>query len=129
MAKGGLAEVRVRLNPEVAHYLQNYKRAELGRLEERHRAQVIIQGDSAFAPGRWEVEQVKRGAAENGGMKPGEGPGREAGPKATEPARPEEAAASAGDAALDEFETFEESPVPARPGPGAGPPGAARPHA
>ncbi|MDR2725037.1 MAG: Rne/Rng family ribonuclease [Candidatus Adiutrix sp.] len=112
MAKGGLAEVRARLNPEVAHYLQNYKRAELGRLEERHRTQVVIHGDASFAPGRWEVEQVKRGA-DNG--KPGEGPGRDPRPLA------EEAEGPAGDAVLDEFETLAEQEAPSPPRRGRGP--------
>ena len=70
MAKGGLAEVKVRLNPEAAHYLQNYKRAELGRLEERHKTRVVIHGDAAHAPGHWEMEQVKRGV-ESEALKPG----------------------------------------------------------
>ena len=97
MAKGGLTEVRVRLSAEVAHYLQNHKRAELARLEERHRTQVIIHGDPAFAPGRWEVEQVKRGrengegrglaiAQENGSKPAGPGPAEELDPP--EPSAP-----------------------------------------
>ena len=123
MAKGGLAEARVRLNPEVAHYLQNYKRAELGRLEERHRTLVVIQGDPAFAPGRWEVEQVKRGA-ENGGGRPGEEFGRENGLKAERPEVDEVQAE-----ALDELETSAgEEPRP-RPGRGARRGGEARAHA
>lgn len=71
MAKGGLASVKARLNPEVANYLLNYKRMELGRLEERHRAQVLISGDPLLPPDKWEVEQVRRGH-ENGALKPGE---------------------------------------------------------
>ncbi len=71
MAKGGLACVKARLNPEVANYLLNYKRAELNRLEERHRAKVIVSGDPSLPPGKWEVEQVKRGA-ESESLKPGE---------------------------------------------------------
>ena len=121
MAKGGLAEARVRLNPEVAHYLQNYKRAELGRLEERHRALVIICGDPAFAPGRWEVEQVRRGA-ENGGPKPGEV--WENGAKA-EPARGEAEEAAPDDAAIGEVKASEERPTGRRQ-PRSG---EARPHA
>jgi len=99
MAKGGLEEVKVRLNPEVAHYLQNFKRAELGRLEERHHTQIIIQGDPACAPGHWELEQIKRGPGNGEGLKPGEVLGR--------------------DPALDELENLagEESQAPpARPG-------------
>jgi ribonuclease E len=106
MAKGGLAAVKIRLNPEVAHYLQNYKRAELGRLEERHKTQVIIQGDAACAPGHWEVEQVKRGA-ESEGLKPGEVMGR--GDKAN-PARSPE---PVSDLSLEEFETSEDEAAPA----------------
>ena len=71
MSKGGLSCVKVRLNQEVANYLLNYKRGELSRLEERHKAKVIITGDPGFAPGKWEVDQVKRGA-ESEGLKPGE---------------------------------------------------------
>jgi ribonuclease E len=71
MAKGNLAAVKVRLNPDVAHYLSNHKRLEIGRLEERHKTQVIIYGDASYPPGKWEVEQVKRGA-ENEQLKPGQ---------------------------------------------------------
>jgi ribonuclease E len=71
MAKGGLSEVRVRLNPDAAHYLLNYKRSELSRLEERHKSAVVICGEASFPPGKWEVEQVKRGA-ESEAIKPGE---------------------------------------------------------
>jgi len=71
MAKGGLASVKVRLNPEVADYLLNYKRSELSRLEERHKARVIVTGDPALPPGKWEVEQVRRGH-DNDSLKPGE---------------------------------------------------------
>ncbi|MDR0881879.1 MAG: Rne/Rng family ribonuclease [Candidatus Adiutrix sp.] len=71
MAKGGLASVKVRLNPEVANYLLNYKRLELSRLEERHRAKVIVCGDPALPPGQWEVEQARRGS-ECEALKPGE---------------------------------------------------------
>lgn len=70
MAKGGLAGVKVKLNPEVADYLLNYKRADLNRLEERHKARVLISGDASFAPGKWEVEQMRR-RAENDELKPG----------------------------------------------------------
>ena len=70
MAKGGLACVKVKLNPEVASYLLNYKRSDLNRLEERHKSRVLISGDASFAPGKWEVEQVKRGH-ENDELKPG----------------------------------------------------------
>ncbi len=71
LAKGNLAAVKVRLNPDVAHYLSNFKRQEIGRLEERHKAQVVISGDASYTPGRIEVEQVKRGAASEE-LKPGE---------------------------------------------------------
>ena len=71
MAKGGLGCVKVHLNDEVAHYLSNFKRAELARLEERHHTSVVISGDPTCPPGTWEVEQVKRGA-ENEALKPGE---------------------------------------------------------
>lgn len=70
MAKGGLAGVKVKLNPDVADYLLNYKRADLNRLEERHKARVLISGDASFAPGKWEVEQMRR-RAENDELKPG----------------------------------------------------------
>jgi ribonuclease E len=71
LSKGGLHSVKARLNPEVANYLQNYKRAELSRLEERHKSRVVITGEPAFPPGKWEVEQIRRGA-ENEVLKPGE---------------------------------------------------------
>jgi len=71
MAKGGLAGVKVQLNPDVAHYLLNFKRSELARLEERHKTTVVINGDPSFAPGKWEVEQVRR-TAEIESIKPGE---------------------------------------------------------
>ncbi len=71
MSKGGLESVTVRLNPEVANYLLNYKRVELGRLEERHKTKVIVPGDPTFAPGNWEVDQVKR-THEPGSPRPGE---------------------------------------------------------
>ncbi|UQZ91226.1 ribonuclease [Deltaproteobacteria bacterium Smac51] len=71
MAKGGLSCVKARLNPDVAHYLLNNKRVELSRLEERHNTQVIIYGDAAYPPGKWEVEQVKR-CAESEQLQPGQ---------------------------------------------------------
>jgi ribonuclease E len=128
MAKGGLAEVRARLNPEVAHYLQNYKRVELWRLEDRHRAQIIIQGDPLFAPGRWEVEPVKRGA-EGGGAKPGEAPGREPGVKAEVTAGLEELESGDMETALDEAAAPEEAAPAARPDRGPRRTGEARAHA
>ncbi|MGL4208048.1 MAG: Rne/Rng family ribonuclease [Candidatus Adiutrix sp.] len=71
MAKGGLECVKVRLNPEAAHYLLNHKRSELSHLEERHKTMVLVNGDSTFPPGTWEVEQVRRGA-ECCELKPGQ---------------------------------------------------------
>jgi len=71
MAKGGLASVSARLNPDVAGYLLNYKRAELSRLEERHKARVIVSGDPSLPPDKWEVEQVRR-SHESEALKPGE---------------------------------------------------------
>ncbi len=72
MAKGGLSAVKVRLNDEVAHYLLNFKRAELAQLEQRHQATVIINGDRHCPPGSWEVEQVKKGLEDENAVKPGE---------------------------------------------------------
>lgn len=60
--KGSQADIDVRLNPEVANYLQNRKRAELCQIEERHRTRVVINGDESFPPGQWEVKSVKRQA-------------------------------------------------------------------
>lgn len=71
MAKGGLSCVKARLNPQVADYLLNFKRLELSRLEERHKARVLVSGDPGLPPGKWEVEQVKRGQ-ESEAIKPGE---------------------------------------------------------
>lgn len=72
MAKGGLSAIKVRLNDEVAHYLLNFKRAELVQLEQRHQATVIINGDRHCPPGSWEVEQVKKGLEDENAVKPGE---------------------------------------------------------
>ncbi len=88
LAKGGLAGVKARMNPDVAHYLLNFKRSELARLEERHKSRVILSGDPSFPPGKWEVEQLKRGA-ESDVLKPGEVMGNENGGRN---GRPREAA-------------------------------------
>jgi hypothetical protein len=71
MSKGGIGTIKARLNPDVAHYLQNYKRSELLRLEEHHRTRILIQGDSELPPGRWEMEAFKR-ISEGETLKPGE---------------------------------------------------------
>ena len=70
LSKGGLGGVKARMNPEVAHYLLNYKRLELSRLEERYEARVLITGDPALPPGQMEIEPFKR-AAEAEVLKPG----------------------------------------------------------
>ncbi|KXS56411.1 MAG: hypothetical protein AMR96_02860 [Candidatus Adiutrix intracellularis] len=68
--RGSYSTIKVRLNPEAANYLLNYKRTEISRLEERHKTQIIINGDIICAPGQWEVEQIRR-SYENETLKPG----------------------------------------------------------
>ncbi|MDR1545896.1 MAG: Rne/Rng family ribonuclease [Deltaproteobacteria bacterium] len=71
LSKGGLGEIRGRLSPDVAHYLLNYKRQDLTRLEERHKARIVAVGDDDLPPGHWEAEGVKR-IAETETLKPGQ---------------------------------------------------------
>jgi ribonuclease E len=71
MSKGGIGEIRARLNPDVAHYLANYKRQELTHLEERHRTRILITGDPSLPPGQWEMESFKR-IQETDTVKPGQ---------------------------------------------------------
>jgi hypothetical protein len=71
LSKGGLGGIKARLNPDVAHYLLNYKRLDLSRLEERYEARVLITGDPALAPGLFELESFKK-SAETEMIKPGQ---------------------------------------------------------
>jgi ribonuclease E len=70
MSKVGLGTLKARLNPDVAHYLLNYKRLDISRLEERYEARIVITGDPALSPGQSKMEIVKR-TAEAGTLKPG----------------------------------------------------------
>ncbi|MDR2422930.1 MAG: Rne/Rng family ribonuclease [Deltaproteobacteria bacterium] len=65
-----VGEIRARVEPEVANFLVNYKRAELSRLEDRHKARIIVQGDPRLIPGQWEMDAYRQ-AAEGETLKPG----------------------------------------------------------
>jgi ribonuclease E len=71
MSKGGVGEIRARLNPDVAHYLLNNKRFDLAHLEERHRSKILITGDGSLPPGQWDMESFKS-AHEDDALKPGQ---------------------------------------------------------
>jgi ribonuclease E len=66
-----VGEIRARVYPDVAHFLVNYKRNELTRLEERHKARVIIQGDDRLSPAQWEIDTFRQ-APEAETLKPGQ---------------------------------------------------------
>ena len=70
LSKGGLGGIKARLHPDVAHYLLNYKRLDLSRLEERYGARLLITGDPILPPGQVEMESYKR-SAETEILKPG----------------------------------------------------------
>ena len=71
LSKGGLGGIKARLNPDVAHYLLNYKRLDISRLEERYEARVIVTGDPTLSPGLVEMESFKK-SAEAEILKPGQ---------------------------------------------------------
>ncbi|MDR2443231.1 MAG: Rne/Rng family ribonuclease [Deltaproteobacteria bacterium] len=70
MSKGGFGSLLVKLNPDVAHYLLNYKRLDISRLEERYEARLILTGDPALPPGQFDMEPVRR-SQETEPLKPG----------------------------------------------------------
>jgi ribonuclease E len=70
LSKGGHGGLKARLHPDVAHYVLNYKRLDLSRLEERYDARILITGDPALPPGQIEMESFKR-SAETEVLKPG----------------------------------------------------------
>ncbi|MDR1873110.1 MAG: Rne/Rng family ribonuclease [Deltaproteobacteria bacterium] len=66
-----VGEIRARVHPEVANFLVNYKRLELTRLEERHKARVIVNGDSRLNSGQWEIDAYRATAEGDSAIKPG----------------------------------------------------------
>ncbi|MDR0621783.1 MAG: Rne/Rng family ribonuclease [Deltaproteobacteria bacterium] len=70
ISKGGLGEIRAKLDPDSANYLQNHKRHDLANLEERYGARIIISGDPTIPPGQFELESSRK-VAEAEPLKPG----------------------------------------------------------
>jgi ribonuclease E len=66
-----IGEIRARVYPDVAHFLVNFKRADLSRLEERHKARIIILGDTSLYPDQWEIDAFRQ-TAELETLKPGQ---------------------------------------------------------
>ncbi|MDR1085220.1 MAG: Rne/Rng family ribonuclease [Deltaproteobacteria bacterium] len=66
-----VGEIRARIYPAAANFLVNYKRSDLLRLEERHRARIIVTGDNCLSPGQWEIDTYRR-TQEGDTLKPGQ---------------------------------------------------------
>jgi hypothetical protein len=66
-----IGEIKARVNPEVANFLVNYKRLELTRLEERHKAKVIVNGDDRLNSAQWEIDAYRSTAEGDNAIKPG----------------------------------------------------------
>jgi ribonuclease E len=58
--KGGLGSLTAKLNQDVANYLLNHKRADLLRLEERHKAKILLSGDVTYPPSYSEISTEKK---------------------------------------------------------------------
>jgi ribonuclease E len=71
ISKGGIGEVKAKLNPDVSHYLLNFKRQELAKLEERHGVRIVIFEDPLLAPSQSQIETVRK-VAEAEYLKPGQ---------------------------------------------------------
>jgi ribonuclease E len=65
-----VGEIRAKVDPDVANFLVNYKRNDLCRLEERHKARIVIAGDERKTPDQWEIDAY-RATAEAETLKPG----------------------------------------------------------
>ncbi|MDR1396936.1 MAG: Rne/Rng family ribonuclease [Desulfarculales bacterium] len=52
----GQKDVRLAVSPEIAHYLQNQRRAKLASLEEEHHIHLEVIADSRLGAGQWQVE-------------------------------------------------------------------------
>lgn len=52
-----------RAAPEIVHYLQNYKRADLSNLEIQHNTRIFLEGDPAFIPPDFEIISGDLGGA------------------------------------------------------------------
>jgi ribonuclease E len=72
--KGGIGTLiyRARLNPEVANYVLNVKRAEISRLEERHNTRIMVIGDPSLAPAKFEITSEKAAQGPDNSLKPGQ---------------------------------------------------------
>jgi ribonuclease E len=66
-----VGEIRASIHPDVANFLVNYKRGDLCRLEERHKAKIIILGNDSINPGHWEIDTFRR-ITEGETLKPGQ---------------------------------------------------------
>ncbi|MDR3204054.1 MAG: ribonuclease E/G [Deltaproteobacteria bacterium] len=71
MLKGDFGSLKAKLCPEVAHYLLNFKRNDLAKLEERFQIKILIFGDENVAPGEFELEPIKK-TSEMETVKPGQ---------------------------------------------------------
>jgi ribonuclease E len=59
--KPGLGTIiyRASLNPEVANYVLNVKRADLTRLEQHHNTKILVTGDPSLAPAKFQIRHEK----------------------------------------------------------------------
>jgi ribonuclease E len=124
--KGLFSQVRMSLPHEVAEYLLNQKRAEIGRLEAEYDMSIYVSGSSALAWDEWKLDTVKREtplpSEKNGhAAKPAPAPEQEE-PEVDVDVEGEEAAAEAEAAAAEEEEAAEpeEKPKPRPPQRGRG---------
>jgi len=58
--KGDVKQVNGDLPVEVAAYLQNRKRKELGELENRYNVRIFLHGDPLLPPGGGKLDFVKK---------------------------------------------------------------------
>ena len=59
ISRKGITRVKGVLPTEVATYLQNKKRKELGQLETRYHAEIMLESDPSLAPGEGRLDFLK----------------------------------------------------------------------